>query len=58
MRWPAVGEASQTMVMRRGQHTSRVLEAMRVPGLESPDELKAEEEAASSEELLAEETGI
>jgi acetolactate synthase-1/3 small subunit len=45
------------MVMRRGQHTSRVLEAMRVPGLESPDELKAEEEAGS-EELLAEETGI
>jgi hypothetical protein len=36
-----------------------VLEAMRVPGLESPDELKAEEEAAAaSEELLAEETGI
>jgi acetolactate synthase-1/3 small subunit len=45
------------MVMRRGQHTSRVLEAMRVPGLESLDELKAEEEAGS-EELMAEETGM
>jgi len=46
------------MVMRRGQHTSRVLEAMRVPGLESLDELKAEEEAAASEDLMVEETGI
>ena len=27
--------------MRRGQHTSKVLEAMRVPGLETPDEVKA-----------------
>ena len=46
------------MVMRRGQHTSRVLEAMRVPGLESLDEVKAEEEAAASEDLMVEETGI
>lgn len=46
------------MVMRRGQHTSRVLEAMRVPGLESPDELKAEEEAAASEALVAEEAEL
>ncbi|MFP5228560.1 MAG: acetolactate synthase small subunit [Acidobacteriota bacterium] len=35
------------MVMRRGQHTSKVLEAMRVPGLETPDELKAEETAGA-----------
>ncbi|MGC2637525.1 MAG: acetolactate synthase small subunit [Acidobacteriaceae bacterium] len=54
-------EISRTgrMVMRRGQHTSKVLEAMRVPGLESPEELKAEEEAsAPSDELMAEETGF
>jgi hypothetical protein len=47
------------MVMRRGQHTSKVLEAMRVPGLESPEDLKAEEEAsAPSDALMAEETGF
>ena len=53
-------EISRTgrMVMRRGQHTSRVLEAMRVPGLESADELKAEEQALASDALMAEEAGL
>lgn len=53
-------EISRTgrMVMRRGQHTSRVLEAMRVPGLETPDELKAEEVGGASDVLMAEETGF
>jgi len=53
-------EISRTgrMVMRRGQHTSRVLEAMRVPGLETPDELKAEEEVSASDVLMADETGF
>jgi acetolactate synthase-1/3 small subunit len=53
-------EISRTgrMVMRRGQHTSRVLEAMRVPGLETPDELKAEEVGSASDVLMAEETGF
>jgi acetolactate synthase-1/3 small subunit len=54
-------EVSRTgrMVMRRGQHTSRVLEAMRVPGMETVEELKAEEEAgAPSDVLMAEETGF
>jgi len=53
-------EISRTgrMVMRRGQHTSRVLEAMRVPGLETPDELKAEVEGSASDVLMAEETGF
>src|SRR5580698_8676681 len=53
-------EVSRTgrMVMRRGQHTSRVLEAMRVPGLETPDELKAEEVGSASDVLMAEETGF
>jgi acetolactate synthase-1/3 small subunit len=46
------------MVMRRGQHTSKVLEAMRVPGLETPDEVKAEEESSASDVLMAEETGL
>lgn len=46
------------MVMRRGQHTSKVLEAMRVPGVETPEELKAEEESAASDVLMAEETGF
>ncbi len=46
------------MVMRRGQHTSKVLEAMRVPGLETPDEVKAEEESSASDVLMAEETGF
>ena len=46
------------MVMRRGQHTSKVLEAMRVPGLETPDELKAEETAGASDLLMAEEAGF
>jgi acetolactate synthase-1/3 small subunit len=46
-------EISRTgrMVMRRGQHTSRVLEAMRVPGLETPDELKAEEVGSASDAI-------
>jgi hypothetical protein len=44
--------------MRRGQHTSKVLEAMRVPGLETPDEVKAEEESSASDVLMAEETGL
>ena len=56
-------EISRTgrMVMRRGQHTSKVLEAMRVPGMETPEQLKAEEEpgtTAASDELMAEETGL
>ena len=54
-------EISRTgrMVMRRGQHTSKVLEAMRVPGLETPEEIKAEEVTeAASDELMAEETGL
>jgi acetolactate synthase-1/3 small subunit len=46
------------MVMRRGQHTSKVLEAMRVPGLETPDDVKAEEESSASDVLMAEETGL
>jgi hypothetical protein len=46
------------MVMRRGQHTSRVLEAMRVPGLETPEELMAEEAASDSDVLMAEEAGL
>jgi acetolactate synthase-1/3 small subunit len=53
-------EVSRTgrMVMRRGQHTSKVLEAMRVPGLETPDEVKAEEESSASDVLMAEEAGL
>jgi acetolactate synthase-1/3 small subunit len=53
-------EISRTgrMVMRRGQHTSRVLEAMRVPGLETPDELKAEGGGSASDVLMAEEAGL
>jgi acetolactate synthase-1/3 small subunit len=53
-------EISRTgrMVMRRGQHTSRVIEAMRVPGLETPDELKVEEETGASDVLMADETGF
>jgi acetolactate synthase I/III small subunit len=53
-------EVSRTgrMVMRRGQHTSKVLEAMRVPGLETPDEMKAEETSSPSDLLMAEEAGL
>ena len=53
-------EISRTgrMVMRRGQHTSRVIEAMRVPGLETPDDLKVEEETSASDVLMADETGF
>ena len=52
-------EISRTgrMVMRRGQHTSRVLEAMRVPGVETPEEFRAEQ-AAVGGELMAEETEL
>ena len=52
-------EISRTgrMVMRRGQHTSRVLEAMRVPGLETPEEIRAEE-TSDSDALMAEEAGF
>jgi len=46
------------MVMRRGQHTSKVLEAMRVPGLETADELKAEEAVDANDALMAEEAGL
>jgi acetolactate synthase-1/3 small subunit len=46
------------MVMRRGQHTSKVLEAMRVPGLETADELKAEEASSASDILMVEEAGL
>jgi len=53
-------EISRTgrMVMRRGQHTSRVIEAMRVPGLETPDDLKVEENTSASDVLMADETGF
>jgi len=53
-------EVSRTgrMVMRRGQHTSKVLEAMRVPGLETADEMKAEEAESASDVLMAEEAGF
>lgn len=53
-------EVSRTgrMVMRRGQHTSKVLEAMRVPGLETPEEVKSEDESSASDVLMAEETGF
>ncbi|HEX4308770.1 MAG TPA: acetolactate synthase small subunit [Acidobacteriaceae bacterium] len=53
-------EISRTgrMVMRRGQHTSRVLEAMRVPGMETPDEKGEEITGAPSDALMAEETGF
>jgi len=53
-------EVSRTgrMVMRRGQHTSKVLEAMRVPGLETPDDVKVEEESSASDALMAEEAGF
>jgi acetolactate synthase I/III small subunit len=53
-------EISRTgrMVMRRGQHTSRVLEAMRVPGLETPEEIKGEEDPSASNVLMAEEAGL
>ncbi|HUB20645.1 MAG TPA: acetolactate synthase small subunit [Acidobacteriaceae bacterium] len=53
-------EISRTgrMVMRRGQHTSKVLEAMRVPGMETPDELKVEEDGSASDALMAEEAGL
>jgi hypothetical protein len=35
-----------------------VLEAMRVPGLETPDELKAEGGGSASDVLMAEEAGL
>jgi acetolactate synthase I/III small subunit len=53
-------EISRTgrMVMRRGQHTSRVLEAMRVPGMELPEDKAEEEAGAPSDVLMAEESGF
>jgi acetolactate synthase-1/3 small subunit len=53
-------EISRTgrMVMRRGQHTSRVLEAMRVPGMETAEDKGEEITGAPSDVLMAEETGF
>ena len=53
-------EISRTgrMVMRRGQHTSRVLEAMRVPGVETAEDKIGDDGAAPSDLLMAEETGF
>jgi acetolactate synthase-1/3 small subunit len=53
-------EISRTgrMVMRRGQHTSRVLEAMRVPGIETAEDVRVEDGASDSDVLMAEETGL
>ncbi|MGC2301127.1 MAG: acetolactate synthase small subunit [Acidobacteriaceae bacterium] len=53
-------EISRTgrMVMRRGQHTSRVLEAMRVPGMETAEDKGEEITAAPSDLLMAEEAGF
>jgi acetolactate synthase-1/3 small subunit len=53
-------EISRTgrMVMRRGQHTSRVLEAMRVPGIELPEDKIVDDGTAPSDVLMAEETGF
>jgi acetolactate synthase-1/3 small subunit len=46
-------EVSRTgrMVMRRGQHTSRVLEAMRVPSAEEAEEITEEEIAEEEADL-------
>jgi len=44
--------------MRRGQHTSRVLEAMRVPGVETVEDKIGDDGAAPSDLLMAEETGF
>jgi len=53
-------EISRTgrMVMRRGQHTSRVLDAMRVPGIETAEDKGEEITDAPSDVLMAEETGL
>ena len=53
-------EISRTgrMVMRRGQHTSRVLDAMRVPGVETAEHKGEETTGAPSDVLMAEETGL
>jgi len=53
-------EISRTgrMVMRRGQHTSRVLEAMRVPGVETAEDKIGDDGVAPSDLLMAEETGF
>jgi acetolactate synthase-1/3 small subunit len=53
-------EISRTgrMVMRRGQHTSRVLDAMRVPGVETAEDKGEEITGAPSDALMAEETGL
>jgi acetolactate synthase I/III small subunit len=53
-------EISRTgrMVMRRGQHTSRVLDAMRVPGIETAEDKIGDDGVAPSDLLMAEETGF
>jgi acetolactate synthase-1/3 small subunit len=53
-------EISRTgrMVMRRGQHTSRVLDAMRVPGVQTAEDKGEEITGAPSDVLMAEETGL
>jgi len=53
-------EISRTgrMVMRRGQHTSRVLDAMRVPGIETAEERFVDDVRRRSDVLMAEETGF
>jgi acetolactate synthase-1/3 small subunit len=55
-------EVSRTgrMVMRRGQHTSRVLDAMRIPGLEEIDKAAADaaSDADESNSLMADEAGL
>jgi acetolactate synthase-1/3 small subunit len=55
-------EVSRTgrMVMRRGQHTSRVLDAMRIPGVEQVivEDSNIETDPDASATLMAEETGL
>jgi acetolactate synthase I/III small subunit len=53
-------EVSRTgrMVMRRGQHTSRVLDAMRVPGNEGEVEAIPEEAEDADVEIAAEEADL
>jgi acetolactate synthase I/III small subunit len=53
-------EVSRTgrMVMRRGQHTSRVLDAMRVPGAEAEVEAIPEEAEDADVEIASEEADL
>lgn len=55
-------EVSRTgrMVMRRGQHTSRVLDAMRIPGVEQVivEDAGIEPDSRESATLMAEEAGL